>query len=126
MGTKPIVKLLKLSQSDLEKIEVLDMAKHNWLTWSEAMLNLFLLNSCGGYILGTVLRPSDDTSEATTNWGINNLCVIAAIKTRCTREESHFLQGSTNAHDAWTVLRNGHEKLGPVAQVLLIQEALEV
>ena len=126
MGTKPIVKLLKLSQSDLEKIKVLDMAKHNWLTWSEAMLNLFLLNSCGGYILGTVLRPSDDTSEATTNWDINNLCVIAAIKTKCTREESHFLQGSTNAHDAWTVLRNRHEKLGPVAQVLLIQEALEV
>ena len=99
MGTKPIVKLLKLSQSNLEEIKALDMAKHNWPTWSEVMLNLFLLNSCGGYILGTVPHPSDDTSEAATNWNINNLCVIAVIKIRCKREGSHFLWGSTNTHD---------------------------
>ena len=119
-GSKPAIKLLKLSQSDLEKIEMLDMAKHNWPTWSDMMLNLFLLNLCGGYILGTIPHPTDDSSEAATNWDINNLCVIATIKTRCTHKESHFLHGSTITKDAWATLRNRHEKLGPVAQVLLI------
>jgi hypothetical protein len=105
VSQKPIIKALKLSQSDLEKIELLDMAKHNWPTWSEAMMNLFLLNLCGSYILGALTRPVDDSSEAALNWDINNMCVIAVIKTRCTHEESHFLRGVTIANTAWNNLR---------------------
>lgn len=111
-ATKPIIKALKLShcQSNLEKIELLDLGKYNWPTWSEAMMNLFLLNSCGGYIIGNLARPNpNDSPESASNWDINNLCVIAAIKTRCTREECHLLRDATIAKDAWTALRTRHE-----------------
>ena len=56
------------------------------------------------------------------------LCAIAAIKVRYTPEVSHLFRGITIAKDAcqWTVPCTRHEKLGRVAQMPLIQEALSI
>ena len=80
----------------------------------------------------SVSSPSSltSTSSLTRLSGMGTKPIVKLLKLsqsdRCTRKESHFLQESTNAHNVWTVFHNRHEKLGLVAQVLLIQEALEV
>lgn len=115
----PTIKALKLNNSSLNKIKQLDIGKHNWLTWSKVMMNLFLLNSCGGYILGKIPHPINH--ESVSAWDVNNLCVITAIKMCCMCEESVLLHNASNANDAWNILWTRHEKLGPVTQILLIQ-----
>ncbi|KIK78176.1 hypothetical protein PAXRUDRAFT_17027 [Paxillus rubicundulus Ve08.2h10] len=86
--TQPNVKVIRISQSDLERIAVLDRGTNNWATWSDAMQNLLLLNHGGTYILGTLPHPNDTGSAA--NWDLNNLCIIAALHTRSTPEEQDF------------------------------------
>ncbi|KIK84178.1 hypothetical protein PAXRUDRAFT_152952, partial [Paxillus rubicundulus Ve08.2h10] len=71
------MKAIYMSQSDLEKIEVLDHGKNNWSPWSNAMQNLLLLNHGGTYILGALPCPDDATSRV--NWDLNNLCIIATL-----------------------------------------------
>ena len=124
-STGPTIKVLKLSNTNLNKIEQLNMGEHNWPTWSDMMMNLFLLNLCGGYILGTIPCPTDSTESASI-WDVNNLCIITAMKTCCTCEESLLLCHAFNAKDTWNILQTQHKKFGPVAQILLIQEALGV
>lgn len=60
------VTAIMLSQTDLDKIEVLDHSKNNWGVWSNKMQNYLLLKHGGGYILGLVTRPdpSLDPSSA--------------------------------------------------------------
>ncbi|KAG1887385.1 hypothetical protein F4604DRAFT_1527291, partial [Suillus subluteus] len=79
------------------------------------------------YILGLVSRPdlSLDPSSA-GHWDLNNLCIVAALRTRSSSEENEFLRGFTNANLAWVALKSQHEKVGPIAQILLIQQALAV
>ncbi|KIK80684.1 hypothetical protein PAXRUDRAFT_158009 [Paxillus rubicundulus Ve08.2h10] len=122
--TQPNVKAIRISQSDLEKIAVLDRGMNNWATWSDAMQNLLLLNHGGAYILGTLPRPNDTGSAV--NWDLNNLCIIAALHTRSTPEEQAFLRPYMNAHLAWSALCTHHEQIGPIAQTLLIQKLLQV
>ncbi|KIK76096.1 hypothetical protein PAXRUDRAFT_170935 [Paxillus rubicundulus Ve08.2h10] len=122
-STQPNVKVIHISQSELEKIAVLDRGTNNWATWSNAMQNLLLLNHGGTYILGTLPHP-DDTGCA-ANWDLNNLCIIAALHTRSTPEEQAFLHPHTNAHFTWSALCTHHEQIGPIAQTL-IQKLLQV
>jgi hypothetical protein len=119
------VTVVTLSQTDLEKIEVLDRSKNNWGTWSDKIQNYLLLKHGGGYLLGIIQCPDPllHPSGAGT-WDLNNLCIIAALRTRSTQEEGKFLRPFTNAHTAWTELKARHEKVGPIAQILLIQQAL--
>jgi len=119
------VTVVTLSQTDLEKIEVLDRSTNNWSTWSDKIQNYLLLKHGGGYLLGLIQRPDPliDPIGAGT-WDLNNLCIIAALRTRSTPEEGEFLRSFTNAHLAWTELKGRHEKVGPIAQILLIQQAL--
>ncbi|KAG2361283.1 hypothetical protein BDR07DRAFT_1377336 [Suillus spraguei] len=69
------VSAITLSQTDLDKIEVLDRSKNNW-----------------------------------------GVCP----------EENEFLHGHTNTYLTWGALKSRHEKVGPIAQILLIQQALAV
>ncbi|KAG1875759.1 hypothetical protein F4604DRAFT_1497845, partial [Suillus subluteus] len=79
------------------------------------------------YILGIISRPDPvaDPSSA-GHWDLNNLCIIAALRTRSSPEEQEFLRKFANAHLAWSALRARHEKIGPIAQILLIQQALAI
>lgn len=51
---------------------------------------------------------------------------MAALHTCSTTKKNEFLQGYTNAYLAWDTLKSRHEKVGPIAQILLIQQALAV
>jgi len=91
------------------------------------MQNYLLLKHGGGYILGLVMRsdPSLDPISA-GHWDLNNLCIIAALRTCSTSEENKFLRAHTNAYLAWNALKAHHEQVGPIAQILLIQQVLVV
>ncbi|KAG0703517.1 hypothetical protein DFH29DRAFT_774043, partial [Suillus ampliporus] len=65
---------------------------------------------------------TDPTSVGT--WDLNNLCIITALHTCSTPEEGEFLCVFTNAHLAWNMLKVCHEKVGLIAQILLIQQVL--
>ncbi|KAG1819726.1 uncharacterized protein BJ212DRAFT_1219647, partial [Suillus subaureus] len=69
--------------------------------------------------------PSLDLSSV-GHWDLNNLCIMAALPTCSSSEEQEFLHGYTNAHLAWDALKSCHEKVGPIAQILLIQQALAI
>lgn len=121
------VTAVTLSQTDLEKIEILDQSKNNWGVWSDKMQNYLLLKHGGAYILGLVTRPNpllDPTGAGL--FDLNNLCIIAALRTRSTTEEQEFLRKHTDAHAAWEDLKARHEQVGPIAQILLIQQVLSL
>ncbi|KAG2740703.1 hypothetical protein P692DRAFT_20752727 [Suillus brevipes Sb2] len=121
------ITVITLSQTDLEKIEILDRSQNNWGVWSDKLQNYLLLKHGGGYLLGVITRPDPVTDFAGAGtWDLNNLCVIAALRTRSSSEEQEFLRPFTNAFSAWTALKARHEKVGPIAQILLIQQALAV
>ncbi|KAG1731118.1 hypothetical protein EDD22DRAFT_740474, partial [Suillus occidentalis] len=76
---------------------------------------------------GLVAHPDlslDPTSAG--HWDLNNLCIVAALRTQSSSEENDFLRNFTNANLAWVALKTRHEKVGPIAQILLIQQALAV
>ncbi|KAG0693561.1 hypothetical protein DFH29DRAFT_772007, partial [Suillus ampliporus] len=76
---------------------------------------------------GVIPRPDPVTDFAGTGtWDLNNLCIVAALHTRSSPEEQDFLCPFTNAFLAWTALKARHEKVGPIAQILLIQQALAI
>ncbi|KIK32504.1 hypothetical protein CY34DRAFT_101373, partial [Suillus luteus UH-Slu-Lm8-n1] len=121
------ITVITLSQTDLEKIEILDRSQNNWGVWSDKLQNYLLLKHGGGYLLGVISRPDPVTDFAGAGtWDLNNLCVIAALRTHSSSEEQEFLRPFTNAFLAWTALKARHEKVGPIAQILLIQQALAV
>jgi hypothetical protein len=118
---------ITLSQTDLEKIEVLDRGTNNWGIWSDKMQNYLLLKHGGGYILGLIMHPDPSVDPASaSHWDLNNLCIIAALCTRSSSEEQEFLHPFVNAYLAWNALKSCHKKVGPIAQILLIQQALTV
>jgi hypothetical protein len=113
--------------TDLEKIEVLDHSQNNWNVWSDHMQNYLLLKHRGGYILGLVTCPDLLVNPISAgHWDFNNLCIIAALCTCSTAEENEFLCGHTNAYLALSALKSCHEQVGPITQILLIQQALAV
>jgi hypothetical protein len=68
------VTAITLSQTDLNKIEVLDRSKNNWSVWSDCMQNYLLLKHGGRYILGLVTRPDLSVDPASAgHWDLNNL-----------------------------------------------------
>ncbi|KIK91174.1 hypothetical protein PAXRUDRAFT_13924 [Paxillus rubicundulus Ve08.2h10] len=55
----------------------------------------------GGYLVGTIRAPDPLTNH---------------------HEDQHLLEDVTNAQEAWDTLCECHKKVGPIAQILLIQE----
>lgn len=115
---------ITLSHTNLEKIELLDSGQNNWGTWSAKIHNYLLLKHGGGYLLSVITRPDNvlDPTSATT-WDLNNLCIVAALSTRSCIEDQDFLLPFTDAHATWTALKSRHKQVGPIAQILLIQQA---
>jgi hypothetical protein len=117
----------RLSKTDLDKIELLDRAKNNWTSWSELMLEFFHLNLLEGYTTGTVTRP-DAMCEplAARNWDLNNASIVAVLRNHVSPDDKRVLDGITTAHRAWNTLCSCHQKLGPITQILKIQELLNI
>jgi hypothetical protein len=91
------------------------------------MQNYLLLKHGGGYILGLVTCPDPSLDPVGAgHWDLNNLCIITALCMRSTSKENEFLHAHTNAYLAWNALKARHEQVGPIAQILLIQQALAV
>jgi hypothetical protein len=77
------------------------------------MQNYLLLKHRGGYLLGLVLRPDPSVDlVSASHWDLNNLCIIAALRTCSTSEEQEFLCSYTNTYMAWNALKSHHEKVG--------------
>ncbi|KIJ14070.1 hypothetical protein PAXINDRAFT_156290 [Paxillus involutus ATCC 200175] len=77
----------------------------------------------GGYLLGTIKAPSEVLEPgAFHNWTLNNIAIVSALCSRVSHEDQRLLEDITNAKEAWDTLRERHEKVGPIAQILLIQE----
>ncbi|KAG0698737.1 hypothetical protein DFH29DRAFT_770624, partial [Suillus ampliporus] len=76
---------------------------------------------------GIIQRPDPlvDPTGASV-WDLNNLCIIVALRTRSSSEEQDFLCAFTDAHLAWLALKSRHEKVGPIAQIILIQQGLTI
>jgi hypothetical protein len=91
------------------------------------MQNYLLLKHGGRYILGLVMCPDPSADPASAgHWDLNNLCIIAALHTQSSSEENKFLRGYTNAYLTWKALKSCHKQVRPIAQILLIQQALAV
>ncbi|KAG1758479.1 hypothetical protein EDD22DRAFT_783887, partial [Suillus occidentalis] len=91
------------------------------------MQNYLLLKHGGGYILGIVTHPDPSLDPSSVgHWDLNNLCIVAALRTCSSTEENEFLRGYTNVDLAWDTLKSHHKKVGPIVQILLIQQALAV
>ncbi|KAG2335652.1 hypothetical protein BDR05DRAFT_889622, partial [Suillus weaverae] len=91
------------------------------------MLEFFNLNLLEGYTSGTVARP-DATREplAARNWDLNNAGIVAVLHNRVSPDDKRVLDGITTANRAWNALCSCHQKLGPIAQILKIQELLNI
>ncbi|KAG1877576.1 hypothetical protein DFJ58DRAFT_619083, partial [Suillus subalutaceus] len=94
---------------------------------SESMTEIFNMNLLEGYTSGTVTRPiAQREPVAARNWDLNNAGIVAALRNRVSHDDKRTLDGITLAHVAWNALRSRHQKLGPIAQILKIQELLNV
>ncbi|KAG2052939.1 hypothetical protein BDR06DRAFT_972624 [Suillus hirtellus] len=109
MTTTSKIVAITLSHTDLEKIELLDHSQNNWGTWSAKICNYLLLKHGGGYLLSIIMHPDEILDPIT-------------LSTRSCTEDQDFLLPFTNTHAAWTALKLHHEQVGPIAQILLIQQ----
>ncbi|KAG1758628.1 hypothetical protein EDD22DRAFT_849868 [Suillus occidentalis] len=111
---------ITLSQTDLEKIEVLDRGKNNWGIWFDKMEKYLLLKHGGGYILRLIMHPNPSIDPSSmSHWDLNNLCIIVALHTWSSSEEQEFLHTYTNTYLAWNALKSCHEKyLSDVVQCI--------
>ncbi|KAG1874864.1 hypothetical protein F4604DRAFT_1544459, partial [Suillus subluteus] len=79
------------------------------------------------YILGLIMCPDPSVNpESASHWDLNNLCIITTLRMRSSSEEQEFLRTFSNAYLAWNALKSHHKKVGPIAQILLIQQALTI
>ncbi|KIK96725.1 hypothetical protein PAXRUDRAFT_10642 [Paxillus rubicundulus Ve08.2h10] len=117
------VHMAKLNTHSFEKIETLDHGKNNWSNWSFAIKLVLNQHLIGGYLMGAIAAP-DPLLEpgAFNNWTLNNITIISALCSCIAHEDQHLLKDITNAADAWDTLHQCHKKVGPIAQILLIQE----
>ncbi|KAG1722974.1 hypothetical protein EDD22DRAFT_854052 [Suillus occidentalis] len=67
-----------------------------------------------------------DRSKNNWNVWLDHMQNYLLLKHGGGSEEHDFLCGYTNAHLAWDALKSHHEKVSPIAQILLIQQALAI
>ncbi|KIK72217.1 hypothetical protein PAXRUDRAFT_22253 [Paxillus rubicundulus Ve08.2h10] len=119
------IQTAKLNTQSFEKIEVLDRSKNNWSNWSFAIKLVLNQHLVSGYLMGAIAAPDPLLKPGTfNNWTLNNIAIVSALCSRVTHEDQCLLEDVTNAKNTWDTLCQHHEKVGPIAQIILIQEVL--
>ena len=128
-ATQPSVTTISIALS-LFASEHLDKNKSNWQVWSRDILDyLSMSKGLDGHLDGTSTCPNVSYEPcAYHNWKINNKAIHSFMSKNSVRAEHDFINGIniTTAKQAWDALKGWHEVEGPIQQVLLIQEALEI
>ncbi|EGO27079.1 hypothetical protein SERLADRAFT_434853 [Serpula lacrymans var. lacrymans S7.9] len=87
------------------------------------VLDMSLLRS---HIDGSITKPNitiDPSSAA--NWEVNNKAIIGFLQNR-SADNKKDLEKCVTAKDAWAILVQHHKQTGPVLQILLIQQFLDI
>ncbi|THU77772.1 hypothetical protein K435DRAFT_877416 [Dendrothele bispora CBS 962.96] len=80
-----------------------------------------------GYLKGRILCPSAETEpRAYSNWNANNRSILGFMGLVIDEAEQEIIDGASTAAAAWKLLVQRHAQEGPIKQVQLIQEALNV
>src|SRR5271169_3788012 len=128
-ATKPSVTTIPIVTS-LFTSERLNKNKSNWQEWSHDLQEcLSMSQGLDGHLDGTSTCPDVSFEpRAYRNWKINDRAIRAFMSNKSTRAEHDFINGGDilTARNAWDALKKRHEVQGPIQQVLLIQEALDV
>ncbi|EGN92326.1 hypothetical protein SERLA73DRAFT_157062 [Serpula lacrymans var. lacrymans S7.3] len=78
------------------------------------------------HIDGSITKPNitiDPSSAA--NWEVNNKAIIGFLQNR-SADNKKDLEKCVTAKDAWAILVQHHKQTGPVLQILLIQQFLDI
>ncbi|KAF8836923.1 hypothetical protein BDN67DRAFT_1014283 [Paxillus ammoniavirescens] len=117
------INAVKLNTRSFKKISELDHRKNNWSNWSFAMKLVLNQHLVSGYLVGTIRAP-DPLMEPgmCNNWMLNNITIVSMLCSHISHEDQQLLEDVTNVKEAWDTLHEHHKKVGPIAQILLIQE----
>jgi gag-polypeptide of LTR copia-type len=126
-ATRPSVALLgSFTSFDKEK---LDKERANWNSWSRDIYLAMSLNRSYDYVTGDVVAP-DSLLEprALRNWKSNDRSACAFLSSAISDAEWKAL-GDPPRSDAkiyWEKLKTRHSSDGPVAQVYLLKQAMNI
>ena len=126
-ASRPSISLLGVfSPFDKEK---LDKEKANWNTWSWEVYLAMSLNRSYDYVTGDTLAP-DALIEpcAYKNWLSNDWSACAFLSSAILEAERKALGDPphSGAKSYWEKLKTCHSSDGPVAQVYLLKEAMNI
>ncbi|THU94136.1 hypothetical protein K435DRAFT_839995 [Dendrothele bispora CBS 962.96] len=125
--TRPSVSIITLNTS-LFKHDSLSKDQNHFSSWKRQFIQTLRMNQgADGYLTGRILCPSADTEpRAYSNWNANNGSILGFMGLVIDEAEQEVIDGASTAEAAWKLLVKRHAQEGPVKQVQLIQEALNV
>jgi hypothetical protein len=111
--------------------EKLDKNKHNWRTWEDSFWQAMTLSLLDEYTLSDAkaFMPNKDTNPmAYRNWQQNDRRACAFIGSAISESEKIAIGGAprADASSFWKTLTERHTNDGPVAQINLIREAMNL
>ena len=124
----PSVPLAPAIQASLiSQIELLDKSKNNWTRWKRVVVQCLGMVGLDDYLTASVPCP-DAVAEPRgfANWHSNDKVVRSFLGLKLSEEEQEFIEGKATTAEVWTALKSRHEQEGPITQILLIQEALNI
>jgi len=108
-------------------ISVLDHNKDNWVQWKSEVTSLFQLYELGGYLDGSIPKPDPVVDPISAfHWDKNNDILLAFLTLKTSMADHYYIDNKTTAHDAWKALVDRHEKLGPMAQIALLNKIFAI
>jgi gag-polypeptide of LTR copia-type len=111
----------------VSQIELLDKSKNNWTKWKRVVIQCLGMVGLDDYLTGSVICPdSEKEPRAAVNWRTNDKVVRSFIGLKSSEEEQEYIEPHSTAAEVWTSLKSRHKQEGPITQILLIQEALNV
>ncbi|THV06970.1 hypothetical protein K435DRAFT_789061 [Dendrothele bispora CBS 962.96] len=125
--TRPSVSIITLNTS-LFKHDPLSKDQNHFSSWKRQFIQTLRMNQgADGYLDGRILCPSADKEpRAYSNWNANNGSILGFMGLVIDDAEQEIIEGANTAQTAWNLLTQRHAQEGPVKQVQLIQEALNV
>lgn len=127
-STRPSVALISIHSHNWPSGLLLDRTKDNWTAWLQIFNNV--LGMSGGlyrYPEGLTVKPDRRIEpRAANNWEDNDRAVLSFIRLHIATSEREYVAKCATSKEAFDTLRDRHEKQGPLKQVLIMHEALNV